>query len=134
VKNFTERSYPRVRRTLAGPALRIVPWAEDDLRGPTDYGGWVATIARRLAYGSVAAAAVAVVGVLWALVHWRSGSPGPGFVVSVVGCLAGFALGLVAEAVGSDRRDLKIGLAGLVGNVLIAAWWAFIAFAAWTGS
>jgi hypothetical protein len=91
-------------------------------------------IAQRSAYGSVAAAAVAVVAALWALVQWRSGSPGPGFVVSVVGCLVGFALALVAEAVGSDRRDLKIGLAGLVGNALIAAWWAFVAFAAWTGS
>jgi hypothetical protein len=91
-------------------------------------------IARRSALGSVAALAVAVVGALWALADWRSGSPFPGIVVSVVGCLAGFALALVAEAVGSDRRDLKVGLAGLVGNALIATSWAFIVFAAWTGS
>lgn len=82
----------------------------------------------------MAALAVAVGGVLWALASWRSGSPFPGIVVSVVGCLTGFALALVAEAFGSDRRDLKVGLVGLLGNALIAAWWAFIVFAAWAGS
>lgn len=91
-------------------------------------------IARRFAYGSVAAAAVAVLAALWALVQWRSGSPGPALVVSVVGCLIGFASGLVAEAVGSDPRDLKVGLAGLVGNALVAAGWAFVVVALWLGS
>jgi 4-amino-4-deoxy-L-arabinose transferase-like glycosyltransferase len=91
-------------------------------------------IARRTAQGSVAAAAVAVVGALWALVHWGGGSPGPALVVSVVACLVGFALALVAEAFGSDRRDLRIGLAGLVGNAVIAAGWAFVVVAALIGS
>jgi hypothetical protein len=91
-------------------------------------------IARRSAYGSVAAAAVAVVAIAWALVQWGDGSPGPALVVSVVGCLVGFALALVAEAAGSDRRELRIGLAGLIGNALIAAWWAVLFVAAWTGS
>jgi hypothetical protein len=92
------------------------------------------TIARRSAYASLVAAAVAVLAALWAVVQWRSGSPGAALVVSVVGCLVGFACGLVAETVGSDRRDLRIGLAGLVGNALIAAGWAFIVVALWLGS
>jgi hypothetical protein len=91
-------------------------------------------IARRSAYASVVGLAVAVVGVLWALASWRSGSPFPGIVVSTVACLTGFALGLVAEAVGSNRRDLRIGLAGLVGNALVAAGWGFAIVALWLGS
>jgi hypothetical protein len=104
------------------------------LAASTVYGLWVAMIARRSAHGSVAALAVAVIGFLWALAGWRSGSPFPGLLVSVVGCLAGFTLALVAEAVGSDRRDLRVGLVGLLGNALIAAVWAFIVFGAWIGS
>lgn len=91
-------------------------------------------LARRSAYGSAAAAAVAVAAAGWALVSWRDGSPGGALVVSVVACLAGFVLGLVAEVVGSDRRDLRVGLAALVGNVLMAAFWAFVVVAAWSGS
>ena len=68
---------------------------------------------------------MAVVSVLWALASWRSGSPFPGIVVSVLACLTGFALALIAEAVGSNRRDLRIGLVGLIGNALVAAGWAF---------
>jgi hypothetical protein len=94
----------------------------------------VAMIAQRSAYASVVAGAVAVAAIAWALVQWGSGSPGPAVVVSLVGCLVGFALALVAEAAGSDRRDLRIGLAGLIGNALIAAWWALLFVAAWTGS
>lgn len=91
-------------------------------------------IARRSAQGSVAAAAVAVVAALWALGQWRSGSPGPALVVSAAACLVGFALALLAEAVGSERRDLKLGLAGLVGNAVIGAGWAFAVVGAWIGS
>ena len=94
----------------------------------------VPLIARSAAYGSVAAAAVAVIAGLWALGQWRTGSPGPALVVSMAGCLVGFAAALVAEAVGSNRRDLRIGLAGLVGNALIAAGWAFGVVALWLGS
>ena len=110
------------------------PCAEDDRRDLTTDDDSVAMIARRSARGSVAAAAVAVVAALWALVQWGSGSPGPALVVSVIGCLVGFALAVVAEAVGSDRRDLKLGLAGLVGNAVIAAGWAFVVVAAWIGA
>jgi hypothetical protein len=46
--------------------------------------------------------------------------------VSVVASLTGFALALVAEAVGSNRRDLRIGLFGLVGNTLVAAGWGLL--------
>ena len=90
--------------------------------------------ARRSAQGSLVAAAVAVVAAFWALVQWGSGSPGPALVVSVVACAVGFALALVAEAVGSDRRDLRLGLAGLVGNAVIVAGWAFVLVGAWMGS
>lgn len=91
-------------------------------------------IARRSAYGSVTAAAVAILAGLWALVQWRSGSPGPALVVSMVGCLVGFVSALIAEAVGSDRRDLQIGLVGLVLNALLAAGWAFAMVALFLGS
>jgi hypothetical protein len=43
----------------------------------------------------------------------------------MVGCLFGFVSALVAEAVGSDRRELKIGLVGLIANALLAAGWGF---------
>lgn len=92
------------------------------------------TIARRSAHGSVVALAVAVVSVLWALASWRSGSPFPGLVVSVVASLTGFVLALVAEAVGSNRRDLRIGLFGLVGNALVAAGWGLLLAGAALGS
>jgi hypothetical protein len=82
----------------------------------------VPMIARRSAYGSVAAAAVAILAGLWALARWRSGSPGPALLVSMVGCLFGFVSALVA---GSDRRELKIGLVGLIANALLAAGWGF---------
>jgi hypothetical protein len=85
----------------------------------------VPMIARRSAYGSVAAAAVAILAGLRALAQWRSGSPGPALLVSMVGCLFGFVSALVAEAVGSDRRELKIGLVGLIANALLAAGWGF---------
>ena len=91
-------------------------------------------IARRSAYGSVSAAAVASLAGLWALVQWRSGSPGPALIVSMVVCLVGFVSALVAEAVGSDRRDLQIGLIGLVANALLAAGWAFAMVALLLGS
>ena len=91
-------------------------------------------IARRSAYGSVVAAAVAILAGLWELVQWRSGSPGPALVVSMVGCLFGFVSALVAEAVGSDRRDLRIGLVGLVANAFLAAGWAFAMVALLLGS
>ena len=89
---------------------------------------------RGAAYGSLAFASVAVVGALAAFAQWSSGSPGPGFVVSLVGCLAGFGFALVAEAAGTDRRDLRLGLAGLLANLLIAAFWAVLVVAAYTGS
>ena len=66
------------------------------------------------------------------LEQWESHFPG--MAASAVACLTGFALALIAEAFRSDRGELKIGLAGLVGNALIAAWWAFIVVAAWAGS
>jgi hypothetical protein len=100
---------------------------------PTDHRR-VLMIARRSAYGSVAAAAVAILAGLWALVQWRSGSPGPALVASMVGCLFGFVSALVAEAVGSDRRDLRIGLVGLVANAFLAAGWAFAMVALLLGS
>jgi hypothetical protein len=82
----------------------------------------------------VAAAAVAVLAGLWALVQWRTGSPGSALVVSMAGCVVGFGSALVAEAIGSNRRDLRIGLAGLVGNAVVAAGWAFAVVALWLGS
>lgn len=91
-------------------------------------------IARSSAQGSVAAAAVAVLAGLWALGQWRSGSPGPALVVSVVGCVFGFACAPVAEAVGSHRRDPRMGLVGLVAKALVGAAWVFAIVALAIGS
>jgi hypothetical protein len=52
----------------------------------------------------------------------------------MVGCLVGFVSPLVAKAVGSDRRDLQIGLVGLVANALLAAGSAFTVVALFLGS
>jgi hypothetical protein len=52
----------------------------------------------------------------------------------MVGCVVGFASGLVAVYVGSDRRDLKVGLVGLLGNALIAAFWAVLILLIASGS
>lgn len=91
-------------------------------------------IARRAAHASVVSAAVALVAALAAVVQWRDGSPGLGLVVSVVACLAGFTVGVVAQAVGSDRRELRVGLAGLLANAAIAVAWGFTFLAALLGS
>lgn len=81
---------------------------------------------RRAAYLSVAAAALAVLSALAAFAQWSSGSPGPGLVVSMVACLVGFGFAVAVEAAGTDRRDLRLGLAALVANLLIAAFWAVL--------
>jgi hypothetical protein len=91
-------------------------------------------LVQRVAYVSIGSAALAVAGALVALTQWRSGSPGPGLVVSVVACLVGFALAITAEAAGSNRRDLRLGLAALVANLAVAAFWAVIVVGAYLGS
>ncbi len=63
-----------------------------------------------------------------------AGRAGPGVIVSVVCCVAGFGLAIVAEASGADRRDLRLGLAGLIASLLIGTFWVVLVFAAWTGS
>ena len=89
---------------------------------------------RPAAYLSIAAASLAVLAALAAFAQWSSGSPGPGLVVSVVACLAGFGFALAVEAAGTERRDLRLGLAGLVANLLIAAFWAVLIVGALLGS
>ena len=91
-------------------------------------------LVRRLAYVSIASAALAVAGALLALAQWSSGSPGPGLVVSVVACLVGFGLAITAEAAGSNRRDLRLGLPALVANLVVAAFWAVVVVGAYLGS
>ena len=81
---------------------------------------------RRAAHLSIAAAALAVLSALVAFAQWSSGSPGPGIVVSMVACLFGFGFAVAVEAAGTDRRDLRLGLAALVANLLIAAFWAVL--------
>lgn len=89
---------------------------------------------RRAAYFSIGSAALAAAGAILALAQWTSGSPGPGLVVSVVACLVGFGVAIAVEAAGTDRRDLRLGLAGLVANLLIAMFWAVVAVSAYMGS
>ncbi|MGH3070914.1 MAG: hypothetical protein ACRDNB_01430 [Gaiellaceae bacterium] len=89
---------------------------------------------RRAAYFSIAAASLAVLGAVAALAQWSSGSPGPGLVVSVVACLVGFGVAIAVEAAGTDGRDLRLGLAGLVANLLIATFWAVVIVGLFLGS
>ncbi len=91
-------------------------------------------LVRRAAYVSIGSAALAAAGALLALVQWSSGSPGPGLVVSVVACLVGFGVAITVEAAGTDRRDLRLGLAGLVANLLIAVFWAVVVVGAYMGA
>ena len=91
-------------------------------------------LARRAACVSIGLAALAAAGALLALAQWSSGSPGPGLVVSVVACLVGFGVALTVEAAGTDRRDLRLGLAGLVANLLITMFWAAVVVGAYMGS
>lgn len=89
---------------------------------------------RRAAYLSIAAASLAGLAAVAAFAQWSSGSPGPGLVVSVVACLVGFGFALSVEAAATERRDLRLGLAGLVANLLIAAFWAVLIVGALLGS
>lgn len=91
-------------------------------------------LVRPAAYVSIASASLAAIGAVVALAQWRSGSPGPALVVSVVACLVGFGLAIAVEAAGTDRRDLRLGLAGLVANLLIATFWAYVIVGAFLGS
>jgi hypothetical protein len=91
-------------------------------------------LVRRAAYVSIASAALAVVAALVALSQWSSGSPGPGLVVSVIASLVGFGLAIAVEAAGTDHRDLRLGLAALVANLAVAAFWAIVIVGAYMGS
>jgi hypothetical protein len=91
-------------------------------------------LVRRVAYVSLASAALAVAGALVALAQWSSGSPRPGLVVSVVACLVGFGLAITVEAAGASRRDLRLGVAALAANFLVAAFWAVVVVGAYIGS
>ena len=91
-------------------------------------------LVRPAAYVSIASASLGVVGALVASARWSSGSPGPALVVSVVACLVGFGFAIAVEAAGTDRRDLRLGLAGLVANLLIATFWAVVIVGVFLGS
>ncbi len=83
---------------------------------------------------AVRSASLSAAGAMVVFAQWSSASPGPGLVVSVVACLVGFGFAIAVEAVGTDRRDLRLGLAGLVANVVIATLWALVIMAAYVGS
>jgi hypothetical protein len=91
-------------------------------------------LVRPAAYVSLASASVAAAGALVALARWSSGSPGPALVVSVVACLVGFGFAIAVEAAGTDGWDLRLGLAGLVANLLIATFWAIVVAGVFLGS
>ena len=83
-------------------------------------------IARRAAYGSIAACLAAGAAVLAALALGPSGNHLPAVIVSVACCLTGFVSATVAEALGSERRVLWLGLAGLIGNLVVASLWVVV--------
>ena len=41
-------------------------------------------------------------------------------------CLTGFVLAILAEALGSERRVMRLGLAGLIGNLVVASLWVVV--------
>lgn len=83
-------------------------------------------VARRAAYGSVAACIAAIVAALAAAALGPSGHHVPAVIVSVACCLTGFVSAIVAEGLGSERRVMRLGLAGLIGNLVVASLWAMV--------
>ena len=83
---------------------------------------------------SLTAGIAAVATAVWALLHWRTGSPGPGLVLSIGCCIVGFFSAVVAEAVGSEARALRLGLLGLAVNALVGAMWFLVVLALLFGS
>lgn len=83
-------------------------------------------VARRAAYGSLVACTAAILAVAAAAVLGPSGNHVPAVLVSVACCLAGFVSAIVAEAFGSERRVMWLGLAGLIGNLVVASLWVVV--------
>ena len=83
-------------------------------------------VARRAAYGSLAACIAAIVAVAAAGVLGQSGNQVPAVIASMACCLIGFVLAIVAEALGSERRVMRLGLAGLIGNLVVASLWVLV--------
>ena len=90
-------------------------------------GGWV----RRAGLASGVAALAAVGGAVAAFVHWSTGSPGAGIVVSVACAVVGFLLGILA-LLGRDPAPAarRLALAGMIVSALIAAMWFVIVIGA----
>ena len=55
-----------------------------------------------------------------------SGNHVPAVIVSVACCLTGFVSAGVAEAFASERRVIWLGLAGLIGNLVVASLWVVV--------
>lgn len=83
-------------------------------------------VARRAAYGSVAACTAAIAAALAAAALATSGNQVPAVIVSVACCLIGFVSASVAQAFGSERRVMWLGLAGLIGNLIVALLWVAV--------
>jgi hypothetical protein len=86
----------------------------------------VSIVARRAAYGSLAACIAAIVAALAAAALGPSGNHVPAVIISVACCLTGFVSAIVAEALGSERRVMWLGLAGLTGNLVVASLWVVV--------
>lgn len=80
-------------------------------------------VARRAAYGSLAAFLAAGVAGFGAVALGPSRNHLPAVAVSVACCLAGFLTAALAAAFGSTTRDVWLGVTGLIGNLLVAATW-----------
>lgn len=86
-------------------------------------------VARPAAVASLVAGTAAITAAGLAFANWSSGSPGPALGISVGFCIFGVLCAWIAEAVGSDRGTLRMGLVGLVLNLLLGAMW-FLLFVA----
>ena len=94
-----------------------------------DHGQRVSIVARRAAYGSLAACLAAIAAAFAAAALGPSGDHVPAVIVSVACCLTGFVSASVAEALGalgSERRVMWLGLAGLIGNLVVASLWVVV--------
>ena len=91
-----------------------------------DHDQRVFIIGRRAAYGSLAACLAAIVAALAAAALVPSGNQVPAVIASMVCCLTGFVSASVAVVLASERRVTWLGLAGWIGNLVVASLWLWV--------
>jgi hypothetical protein len=120
---------PDGSRTVAWASVQECSSTRRCVREAIDHDRRVSIVARRAAYGSIAACIAAIVAVLAAAALGQSGNHFPAVIASMACCLTGLVFASVAEALGalgSERRVMWLGLAGLIGNLVVASLWVVV--------